>query len=124
MDRGFQVATLVLCFLMAAGTLGAMGVFSEWGVGISPGEGDPSDDLQEDDDLIDPTLDTNENIVESFVDTVLPGLGVLSTLADGVRGTGAILSNIGVPGPIASPIAAVVLIAVAISFAKFVRGVS
>ena len=124
MDRGFQIAVVVLCFLMAAGTLSAMGIFAEWGVGISPGEGDPSDDLQEDEDLIDPTLDTNENIVESFVDTVLPGLGVLSTLADGVRGTGAMLSNLGVPSPIASPIAAVVLIAVAISFAKFVRGVS
>lgn len=125
MDRGFQLAILVLAFVFAAGALGALGVYGAFGVSVDPGQsGDGTDpsDVQEDKSLVDPTLDTNEGVVDSIVDTVTPGLGVIQTLSDAVRGTGTLLTNTGLPGELANPIAAMLLIAVALSVANFIRG--
>lgn len=123
MSRGFQLAILALCFVMAAGALAGLGVFGAFGVGVDTGQESPAQDIQQDEDIIDPTLDTNDGVVESIVDTITPGLGVIQTLTDAVRGTTTILTAIGLPPELANPIAAVVLIAVALSVAKFIRGV-
>lgn len=123
MSRGFQLAILALCFVMASGALAGLGVFGAFGVGVDTGQPNPAQDIQQDKDIIDPTLDTNDGVVESIVDTITPGLGVIQTLTDAVRGTTTILTAIGLPPELANPIAAVVLIAVALSVAKFIRGV-
>jgi hypothetical protein len=123
MSRGFQLAILALCFVMASGALAGLGVFGAFGVGVDTGQPNPAQDIQQDEDIIDPTLDTNDGVVESIVDTITPGLGVIQTLTDAVRGTTTILTAIGLPPELANPIAAVVLIAVALSVAKFIRGV-
>jgi len=123
MSRGFQLAILALCFVMASGALAGLGVFGAFGVGVDTGQESPAQDIQQDEDIIDPTLDTNDGVVESIVDTITPGLGVIQTLTDAVRGTTTILTAIGLPAELANPIAAVVLIAVALSVAKFIRGV-
>jgi len=123
MSRGFQLAILALCFVMASGALAGLGVFGAFGVGVDTGQSNPAQDIQQDEDIIDPTLDTNDGVVESIVDTITPGLGVIQTLTDAVRGTTTILTAIGLPPELANPIAAVVLIAVALSVAKFIRGV-
>ena len=124
MDRGLQLAVLVLCFSMAAGSLGALGLYTDWGVSVNPGEETDPGDIQDEEALIDPTVDTDDGLMESFVDTITPGLGVLTTLADGVRGVTGMLGNLGVPNALAAPVGAVVVIAMSISLAKFVRGVT
>lgn len=123
MTRGFQLAILALCFVMASGALAGLGVYGVFGVSVDTGQDTDPKDIQTDPDLVDPTLDTNKGVVESIVDTVTPGLGVIQTLTDAVRGTGTILTQIGLPPELANPLAAVVLIAVALSVAKFIRGV-
>ena len=123
MDRGFQLAVLALCFVMAAGALASLGVYGVWGVSVDPGQQDPSEDLDESEKLVDPTTDSNEGIVESFVDTITPGLGIIRELFGALRGTSSILAAVGIPGALAVPIGAVTTIAIGITFAKFVRGV-
>jgi hypothetical protein len=123
MTRGFQLAVLALCFVMASAALAATGVYGLWGVSVDTGQDDPSQNLSEDEDLVDPTLDSNDGVVDSVVDTVTPGLGVIQTLTDAVRGTQSILTALGLPAALARPIAGVALIAVALSVAKFIRGV-
>lgn len=122
MSRGFQLSVLVLAFVFAAGALGALGVYGAFGVSIDTGQDPNAESYNNDSALVDPTLDTNDGVVDSIVDTVTPGLGVISTLTDAVRGSTTLLTNIGLPSELASPIAAMILIAVGLSVANFIRG--
>lgn len=118
-NRGFQIAVFTLCFVMAAGTLGAMGLYADWGVSVDPGADNPAGDLDEEDAVVDPTAESDEG----FIGPSLPGVGLLQTLSEWVRGVASILTNIGLPEPLATPIGTVALIAVSIAIAKFIRGV-
>jgi hypothetical protein len=123
MSRGFQLSILVLCFVMASGALAGLGVYGTWGVTVDTGQDDPAQDIQQDEDIVDPTVETNPGVVESIVDTITPGLGIIQTLTDAVRGSTTLLTNIGLPPELANPLAAVLLLAVGLSVARFIRGV-
>jgi len=123
MSRGFQLSILVLCFVMASGALAGLGVYGAWGVTVDTGQDDPAQDIQQDEDIVDPTVETNPGVVESIVDTITPGLGIIQTLTDAVRGSTTLLTNIGLPRELANPLAAVLLLAVGLSVARFIRGV-
>jgi hypothetical protein len=121
--RGFQLAVLVLAFTFAAGSLGALGVYGQFGVSVDTGQDtDPEDYQGNDSSLVDPTTDTNNGVVDSIIDTVTPGLGVIRTITNAVRGTSGLLTNIGLPEPLAGPITVMILIAVGLSVANFIRG--
>lgn len=123
MTRGFQLSVLVLAFIFAAGALGGLGVYGVWGVSIDTGQDqDPGDFKSNDSALVDPTTDTNTGVVDSVIDTVTPGLGIIRTLTDAVRGTTGLLTNVGLPAELAGPISVMIIIAVSLSVANFIRG--
>jgi hypothetical protein len=122
MSRGFQLSILLLCFVMASGALAGLGVYGSFGVTVETGQDDPAEDIQGNESLVDPTIETNPGVVESIVDTITPGLGVITTLTDAVQDSTSLLTNIGLPAELANPLAAVIVIAVGLSVARFIRG--
>lgn len=121
-DRGFSVSIDIGCFVMATIALSGMGIYADLGIGINTGAEDSVDEVTKDENVVNPSdgVDSDGGIIES----VGSGLGIISTLSVWTAQMGSILQNIGLPSQLAVPIGTVALLTIAVSMAKFVRGLS
>lgn len=121
-DRGFSVSIAIGCFVMATIALSGMGIYADLGIGINTGAEDSVDEVTKDENVVNPSdgVESDGGIIES----VGSGLGIISTLSVWTAQMGSILQNIGLPSQLAVPIGTVALLTIAVSMAKFVRGLS
>jgi len=120
MDRGLQITILVGCIVMAFGALSGLGLFQYWGVGADPGAAGDAENITENDAVQDPTVDDGG---DSLIDVSVPGVDLLKTLRGWVSDSQNLMENLGLPGALAAPIGVVLSVAIAISIARFIRGV-
>ncbi|AXR80713.1 hypothetical protein AArcMg_0691 [Natrarchaeobaculum sulfurireducens] len=106
--------------MIAASVLGGMGVYGDLGVGIQTGSEETVEDIEESESVQEPASESDEG----YLGMASSGLSLLTDIATWPANLPGILANIGVPGEIAGAFGLVAVLIMAITMAKFARGIS